>query len=404
MSILYDFIFLIFGLIYLPHLLLTKKFHKGFWQRLGFYQKGLNSKDSIWLHAVSVGEVVAIKPLWERLREEFPDKRIVVSTITRTGNELAKRFSTKGEAVFYLPFDFSFIINNILKRINPSVLIIAETEIWPSLISCCHKRNCPIILVNGRVSDKAFRRYRLVRFALKGVLEKIGIFCARANDDREKFVFLGAPPERVKVSGNTKYCDTKDNKRVGDIKDIKRTLKIDDTDLVFTAGSTHKGEEEIILRVFGKLKSSFPNLHLILAPRHVERAGDIKRLAGNPAVTVVNKFGILKDLYSISDVVFVGGSLVKHGGHNIIEPAMFGKPILFGPHMFNFKDVAGEFLKNSAAIMVKDADELEMNCKRLLADEGERRRFGENAKRVVSKNQGAVEICAVEIRKVLGNA
>ncbi|NQU73968.1 MAG: 3-deoxy-D-manno-octulosonic acid transferase [Candidatus Omnitrophica bacterium] len=404
MVIFYNFIFLIFSLIYLPHLLWTKKFHKGLWQRLGFYPACLNSTDSIWLHAVSVGEVVAIKPLWETLRKEFPSKRIVVSTITKTGNEIAKKFSKDKEAVFYLPLDLSFIINSVLCKIRPDILVIAETEIWPNLITCCHKRNIPMILVNGRVSDKAFKRYRLVKFALKTILGKIDSFCTRAKEDKERFVFLGAPPERVKVSGNMKYCDTSDNRDNSGAEGMKRTLGIKANAIIFTAGSTHKGEEQIILEVFKNLSRDFPDLHLIIIPRRTERAGEIKKLAAGFAVTVIDKFGILKELYGISDIVFVGGSLIRHGGHNIIEPALFGKPILFGPHMFNFKDVAGEFLKANAAIMVRDRDECEVNCRRLLKDVNERSRMGESAKKVVLRNQGAVENCIAELKKVLGNA
>lgn len=404
MVIFYNFIFLIFSLIYLPQLLWTKKFHKGLWQRLGFYPACLNSTDSIWLHAVSVGEVVAIKPLWETLRKEFPSKRIVVSTITKTGNEIAKKFSKDKEAVFYLPLDISFIINSVLCKIKPDILVIAETEIWPNLITCCHKRNIPMILVNGRVSDKAFKRYRLVRFALKTILGKIDSFCTRAKEDKERFVFLGAPPERVKVSGNMKYCDTGDNRDNSSAEGMKRTLGIKANAIIFTAGSTHKGEEQIILEVFKNLSRDFPNLHLIIIPRRTERAGEIKKLAAGFAVTVIDKFGTLKELYGISDIVFVGGSLIRHGGHNIIEPALFGKPILFGPHMFNFKDVAGEFLKANAAIMVRSQDECEVNCRRLLKDANERSRMGESAKKVVLRNQGAVENCIAELKKVLGNA
>jgi len=185
---------------------------------------------------------------------------------------------------------------------------------------------------------------------------------------------------------------------------MKRTLGIKANAIIFTAGSTHKGEEQIILEVFKNLSRDFPDLHLIIIPRRTERAGEIKKLAAGFAVTVIDKFGILKELYGISDIVFVGGSLIRHGGHNIIEPALFGKPILFGPHMFNFKDVAGEFLKANAAIMVRDRDECEVNCRRLLKDVNERSRMGESAKKVVLRNQGAVENCIAELKKVLGNA
>ncbi len=358
-------------------------------------------KDSIWLHAVSVGEVAAIRPLWKRLRREFPSKRIVISTITKTGNEAAKKFSTGTETVFYLPLDFSFTINSALKNIKPGILIIAETEIWPNLISLCHKRTIPVVLVNGRISDKAFKRYRLARFALKGILKKINAFCVRSQEDSERFASLGAPPEKIEIAGNMKYCNDGVDACNSDLKSIRSEWAIRDDELVLVAGSTHKGEEEIVLEVFRRLTGAIANLRLIIAPRHVDRAAQVRGLAGAAGVTVVDKMGVLKELYSISDVVFVGGSLVRHGGHNIIEPAIFGKAILFGPHMFNFKDVADEFLKNEAAIMVKDKDELESNCKRLLSDKEARIKLGRNAKKVVLQNQGAVENCLSAVRKVL---
>lgn len=414
MSILYDFVFLIFALLYLPYFLLKKKFHKGLWQRFGFcptktkrtVDYRLSTIDRpIWIHAVSVGEVAGIKPFWERLREDFPSKKIAVSTITKTGNELAKKFSRPGEMVFYLPLDFSFIVNSILRKIKPALLIIAETEIWPNLIRGCCKKNIPIILVNGRISDRAFRKYRFARPLVKGILEKIDIFCVRSEQDRKRFVFLGAPCEKVKTVGNMKYCSIKGTEGNKDAAVMRNAFGIKDNALVFTAGSTHKGEEEIILEVFDRLNKEFSNLHLIIAPRHIERAGKIKRMVAEDAsATIIDRIGVLNDLYSISDVVFIGGSLVAHGGHNIIEPAIFEKPILFGPYMSNFKDVAEEFLKNDAAIMVSNKEELELNCRRLLSNEKEKARLGQNAKKVVLNNQGAVEKTVAQIKRILGNA
>ncbi|MCM8782661.1 MAG: hypothetical protein NC828_06415, partial [Candidatus Omnitrophica bacterium] len=237
-----------------------------------------------------------------------------------------------------------------------------------------------------------------------GVLRKINIFCVRSQSQYERFVFLGAPPERVKVSGNMKYCNSTEEEKIGDEREVRKKFAIKDDDLIFTAGSTHNGEEEIIVEVFRRLRQDFANLRLIIAPRYIERADDIKRLAGELPVTVIDKFGILKELYSISDIVFVGGSLVRHGGHNIIEPAIFGKPVLFGPHMFNFRDVAEEFLKGGGAVLVRDKNDLEITCKRLLTNKGERWRLGENARLVVLRNKGAAENCFIELKQVLGDA
>lgn len=408
MYILYDLIFILFALFYLPYMALGKKFHNDFWQRLGFFSKefagswakGQGARGGcIWLHAVSVGEVVAIRPFWNRLRKEFPSKGIVVSTVTRTGNEMAKRFANGTEKVFYLPLDISFIVTAVLQRVRPSALILAETEIWPNLIDACRRLGIPVILINGRISDRAFKRYRLVTPFLRGIFNGIRVFCVRSAEDENKFIALNAPRGRIRVCGNMKYSDM-----AADGKDeaaVRRAFAIDERETVFTAGSTHKGEEEALVWAYDALKKEFPRLRLIIAPRHVERAGEINRLKGDRAITVVGAMGALKDLYRVSDIVFVGGSLVRHGGHNIIEPAMFAKPILFGPHMFNFKDVADEFLKNNAGISVNDKEALLENCRRLLKDAPLRQRLGLNAKNVVMKNQGAVDACLEETKRVM---
>jgi 3-deoxy-D-manno-octulosonic-acid transferase len=397
MHIIYDIIFLIFVLLYLPYFLLKGKYHKGIWQRLGFVSLQAGGRPVIWLHAVSVGEVASLKTFWRRLREEFPSALIAVSTVTKNGNTLARQFAVDDEIVFYIPLDMSFLIDKVLKALSPKMLIIAETEIWPNLIGRCHKKGVPVLLVNGRISDRAFPKYRMARFLLRGLLEKIDLICARTDEDKKRFIALGASPENVKTAGNMKYCNVAGEAPGRD--EIRKELSLKSDAVVFTAGSTHKGEEEIILEVFRILRQDFKNLYLVIAPRYIERAEEIKRTAKGRPVTVIDKIGILSRAYSVSDIVFVGGSLVPHGGHNIIEPAVFARPIIFGPYMFNFQDETREFLKGGAAIMVKDGKELLSECKRLLGDNREMARLGQNAKGVVAKNQGAVENCIAEVKK-----
>ncbi|MBI4335125.1 MAG: 3-deoxy-D-manno-octulosonic acid transferase [Candidatus Omnitrophica bacterium] len=408
MYILYDFIFLAFAVLYAPYFFLKGKHHSDIWQRFGFFKQSLNSKLStlnspIWLHAVSVGEVAALKSFWTRVRSEFPSKRIVVSTVTKSGNELARKFALGDEQVFYLPLDISFMVNRVLDIVKPGILIIAETEIWPNLISACYKKNIPAILVNGRVSDAAFARYKLAAPFLKAVLRRLSRVLAQTDLDRERFARLGARPDAVSIAGNMKFCNVDAAKKSA--AEIKTGLGINDGGPILSAGSTHSGEEGIILDVFARLKAEFKKLHLVIAPRHPERSEEVKRAAGAlSGVTVVDKIGALNDIYSVSDIVFVGGSLCQRGGHNIIEPAVFGKATLFGPYMFNFKEVASEFLRARAAIRVNSAAELESNVRRLLNDEAERRRMGERARKLVLENQGAVENCILEMRKALADA
>jgi 3-deoxy-D-manno-octulosonic-acid transferase len=401
MAILYDFLFLIFAVGYLPFFLLKGKFHRGVWQRLGVTTIPA-SNASIWIHAVSVGEVAAVRSLWERLKIAFPSYDIVISTVTRTGNELARKMSSGRAMVIYLPLDISFVVESVLRRIRPKALVIAETEIWPSLIHACHKNNVPVALVNGRISDKAFKRYRAASIFLKFILNRIDTFCVQTELDKQKFVSLGAPEAKIKVAGNTKYCNTDYADSKKDYTDFKKKLGIRERETVLVAGSTHRGEEEIILDVFRELCREFDNLRLVIAPRHIDRAAEVKKLsAGSPNISVIDKIGILVDAYSIADIVFVGGSLVKHGGQNIIEPAVFAKPVIFGPHMFNFQSVAAEFLRNKAAIQIRDKQELQEALRRLAADRQERTALGEKARTVVLNNQGAVEGCLAEIRRLL---
>jgi 3-deoxy-D-manno-octulosonic-acid transferase len=348
-----------------------------------------------------VGEVAAIRSLKDRLKSAFPSCDMVVSTVTPSGNELARKTAGERETVIYLPVDISFVVSGILRRINPKALVIAETEIWPNLILACHNRKIPVAVVNGRISGRAFKRYKIIRFLLRRLLDKIDVVCAQTEADGEKFVSLGAPRAKVKVTGNTKYCNTDYADLKKDYAEFRKKLGVREGEAVLVAGSTHAGEEEIVIGIFRKLAGEFDNLRLIIAPRHVERAADVKKLARGLNASVIDRIGALMDAYAIADIVFVGGSLVRHGGQNIIEPAVFSKPVIFGPHMFNFEGVAAEFLRGGAAIQVDGAPSLEAALRRLLRDGRERARLGENARSVVLKNQGAVEACLGEIKRVL---
>lgn len=397
-------------LAYIPRLLWKRKYHRGLWQRVGFYPQAIRRQlwavsSSVWLHAVSVGEVAAIRPFWEALRREFPSRKIIVSTVTRTGNELAKKFAAEGDIVLYVPLDFSFTIDAAIRRFKPAALVIAETEIWPNLITRCKNSRIPVMLVNGRISGRAFDRYRRFKFLLRGVLAGIDIFCVRTEEDRDRFVSLGAPKDKITVAGNLKFCAGLKRQDPARTDRFKKELGLKAGGPVLAAGSTHEPEEKMVLAVYKNLLRDFPGLGLILAPRHIERAPRIRALAeGLAAVRVIDRIGVLKDVYGISDIVFVGGSLVRHGGQNIIEPAALAKPVLFGPHMFNFRDEAREFLENGGAIMVRDAAELESASRRLLGDEAQRVALGARAREIVMKNQGALEKCLDASKRVLAHA
>lgn len=411
---LYDIAFLLFSIVYLPTLLFKGKLHRDFLERFGVYSaektKELASvKDTIWIQAVSVGEVAICKSLIPLLRQRFPATKIILSTITKTGNDLAKRLFAGSAIIIYFPLDLGFIVKKIVDKIRPRIYIMVETEIWPNVIRELSSRSIPSILINGRLSDRSFGKYKLVRRFLKATLERINIFCMQSPLDEERVIYLGAPKIKVRITGNMKF----DADVISDTKaseEMKYRLGLKENEMLFVAGSTHRGEENIILSAFKELLKQFQYLKLLIAPRHIERTHELEGLvrqsgfepvriskisslgAGSGVkVFILDTIGQLKDVYAVATVVFVGGSLVKHGGQNPVEPAFFGKPVIFGPYMFNFKNIAGAFLETRAAIEVQNEKEL-LDASSLLFEDGHARSvYGGNAKKVVVDNKGATE-------------
>lgn len=417
MFIFYDFIFVLFALLYLPIFIFKGKFHPGFLSRWGFFSKdvqnSLAGKRPIWLHMVSVGEAQALRILLEKLRKEYPARKIALSTVTPTGNKIARSIAVEGDVVFYLPLDVSFIVRSVVDLINPCLFIIAETEIWPNLITYVNKRDIPIISVNSRISDKSFNSYKLIKFLLQGILNKISFFCVQTQTDSQRLLALGVDSKKIKLTGNMKFdiTDYADKKNNAEDADYRLKLGLNADDKLLVAGSTHSGEDEIILEAYKELLVEFPDLKLLLAPRHPERAREaeklvlscglgsvfISKLRGmiddrrGTTVFILDTIGQLRDFYAVSDIVFVGGSLIKKGGQNILEPAALAKPIIFGPYMFNFRDIAELFLISGAAVLVKNKEELREKIKDLLLHPENALELGRRAKELLLKNQGASE-------------
>ncbi len=427
MNIFYDLIFLLFAVFYSPAFLFRRKSRAGFFMRLGFLPKLPELNCPIWIHAVSVGEAMAVKHLREELKERFPQKRFVISTVTATGNKIARDIAGEGDFVLYLPLDFSWIVRGVISKVNPALFVIAETEIWPNLISCLYEKKIPIVLVNARISDRSFGKYLLAKGLLKPLLNKVSVFCAQTQVDAERLLKLGAFPDKVKCTGNMKF-----DIRVQDYAALKKDyadyrvkfglgIKVQ----LFTAASTHPGEEEEILKAYLKVSGLFPDVRLLIAPRHPERSESVENLINNYSglkayrisrlsrmdtvsndaskkpVFILDTVGQLMYFYAISDIVFVGGSLVKKGGHNILEPASLGKPVIFGRYMFNFRDISGMFLKNNAGIMVKDGVELEEKLRVLLEDKEKAFQLGRAGRELILENQGAAVRNAETIRVLL---
>ena len=443
MVIVYDIIFLLFALAYLPYLIFTGRYHKDIWQRFGLYPKDtvedLKGKEIIWVHAVSVGEVMAARMLCEDILAKISGRKLVISTITKTGNDMARRLFGGRAEILYLPVDLSFVTDGVFDKIRPELFVIVETEIWPNLVISLKKRGIPIVMVNGRISPLSFRRYIKIRFFIKGVLEKITLFCMQTSDYAERIKKMGAPADRVVVTGNMKFDAAGSVSTALDVDTIRHDLGLKNDEPLFIAGSTHRPEEGIVLRVYKRLVRDIPNLRLLIAPRHIERVSEVEAVirragfaplrismitqyairpstslgAGNTPfdlaqgrqyktpVLLLDTMGRLGQIYSIGTVVFMGGSLMRKGGQNILEPAVFSKPTIFGPHMFNFKDIKDAFLNEDAACMVKDENGLSRTAGLLLNNEEMRKDLGSRASALIRKNRGATQRNTEEILKII---
>ncbi len=358
-----------------------------------------------WLHTVSVGEAIAATPLVEGLRRHYPSLPLVMTTVTETGAAIVRERFAEQATHRFLPLDLPGPARRAVTAIEPAFLICMETELWPTLLRTLARRQIPVMIANGRLSDRSFRRYQLVRGFMKDVLGDVTVFAMRSAEDARRIIALGASPERVFVTGNVKHEMTDDPPGAADL--WRRLLGVPDGRPVWIAGSTHPGEEEAVLEAHAAARRRFPDLALVLAPRHPERVGEIvdaitargdtavrrselPRPKRSDAVIVLDTVGELAQLYAVADVVFVGGSLVEAGGHNMLEPAARGKPVLLGPHNENFRESAELLLGCGAATVVRNGLELGGELMALLGDPALRDRLGVAARAAVASRHGAV--------------
>jgi len=412
-------ILLSLGLLVLLPLFLFKalahgKYIAGFRQRLGSVP-ATSGKPVIWLHCVSVGETQAARPLAARLKQQFPHHALVISTITLTGQKLARNvFRAQAESVFYFPFDWRWSVRRALKAINPAAVLIMETELWPNFLRECKAREIPVALVNGRISRQSYGRYVLVKFFLRRVLASLSIAVMQSEADAERLQALGMPSDKLFTAGNLKFdADGGSDLRETTIEIAERFGLQSEVPLVLAA-STHAPEEEIILESFKQLRTQQP-ARLMIAPRHPERFNEVASLIQNSGlkwtrrmnipeagdrytdVILLDTIGELPATYSLAAVVFVGGSIVDRGGHNVLEPAVAGSAVVTGAHTHNFHAIMDLMEQADAVIKLpaaagKDATrELTNVLSRLLADPDERARLALRAKQLVAENQGAAE-------------
>jgi 3-deoxy-D-manno-octulosonic-acid transferase len=386
------------------------KYVGSFQQRLGYLPVSLNldGDDSIWVHAVSVGEVLAARSVIADLRRRYPRLRLFLSTTTRAGQQLARRSVTDVDGVFYFPFDWTFAVRRTLDRVQPRLFVMIETEIWPNLLRECRRRRIPTVLVNGRISYRSFPRYRLIRPFFRRVLGDIDRFCVQGDEAARRLTSLGADAARITITGSLKFDALEVIPTPGRGRErVLRFFRMSASRPVLVAGSTLKREEEAVVRAFNRLRTGGSNALLVIAARHPERFAEVERLCRQEGLSTVRRtelpidaepradavildtIGELAEVYQIATVVFVGGSLVRAGGHNILEPAVFGKPIVFGPHMENFAEIADTFLANDAAVQVRSDRELETAVVSLMGDSVRRARLGAAARALVDANRGA---------------
>jgi 3-deoxy-D-manno-octulosonic-acid transferase len=424
----YNLLLSLILIIYSPVLFykkITNTNKKNIKELFGFYSdkiKNLAANNKIiWIHAVSVGETVAASPVVKELKKEMPEHKLIFSTTTYTGQNMAHKIINDADAVVYFPFDLPFAVKKALNTINPELIMIIETELWPNFIKIAKNKGHKIIYANGRISDSSFKKYKYLGSIMPRMLNNIDCLAMQSEQDKKRVIELGANAEKVLNLGNTKfdqnYSSISENKK----EDYKSKFKISKDNLVFVAGSTHADEEKNLIQIYKDLKTKFPELYFIVAPRDIERAAEIADLfqknnidyikkselkSESPEkidVLILNTIGELAQIYSLADLVFVGGSMMGKGGHNILEPAAHGKLVFFGPDMSNFKDSTELLLNNNVGVQVGNYEELKTEMLYYLNNKNELKIKGNKAKELVIKNKGASKRIVRNSIKVINN-
>jgi 3-deoxy-D-manno-octulosonic-acid transferase len=391
----------------LPVLLFHPKLRHGVLFRLGLYRRSFDAgrgSPRIWVHGASAGDLLALQPMMKEIKRRLPGSCIVVTTITNSGLAMARKKLAEADVVLYAPYDLPLATRRAVRRLAPDLLVLEYTEIWPNLIRAAKRGGARIALTNGRFDPEKLARYRALFGAIGNPLAAIDLFLMRSDEEAERVLALGAAPDRVWVTGNTKFDALVLDPDATRVDALRAEMGLARQAPVFMAGSTHEGEEELVLGVYKGLLARDPPLCLVIAPRYVERAGRIMALvaeaglsvrlrsagaaAGSAQVTVLDTIGELATAYRLATLVFVGGSFVRRGGQNVLEPAGQGRPVLFGPHMENFKDSL-QVLVGRGGIQVATPEQLLKVAQELLARPDKIAELGELARQAVSQIRGA---------------
>jgi 3-deoxy-D-manno-octulosonic-acid transferase len=431
MYLIYSFLFTLGVLLTAPYYLWKRRDELAgrLWrERFGLLPESFQQAErgAIWLHAVSVGETLAVVRLARDLQGLFPDRKIFLSSVTPAGRVAGESRLPSVAGRFYLPMDWRGAVGAALERIQPSLLLIVETELWPNLLRASHEFGARIILVNARLSTRSFRRYRLLRPLMRRVLEHVDVICAQTEADAERFRHLGAAPERIVLAGNLKF-DSEPPRLAAFSCLLEKAVAMTARGPIMIAASTMPGEEPIVLAAWSKVRAHYPKALLVLAPRHPARFDEVAQILTDsgrsytrrthlasqepeissqvaaPEVLLLDTIGELAGILELADVVFMGGSLVPTGGHNILEAAYWAKPVVFGPHMENFQDIARLFLEANACVQVQDAAGLAESVLKLFGDRAAAERLGERGKQVLQKQTGATARVLEQVQRLLNS-
>ena len=429
MRFLYNLAAILIVTIIIPIFLLRATRERGFVERIkqsfGFYPKEtidkVARKDAIWVHAASVGEIVATSPLVREFRKVFPTSPILVSVVTTGGYEMANRIIKDADAIIYFPLDLPFLASRVVDRIRPRVFLPVETELWPNFLKKAKQLDVPVMMVNGRISDRSVKQYKYLFGMLREMIGTVKCFAMQSSIDADYIMRLGAPRELVTVTGNTKFDQAYTSVSSDERAELIRELGLSGASHIMIAGSTHRGEEELVLTAFRVVREQEPGVRLIIAPREVLRTMEVEHLCrragftvntrknlqqggeGGEDIVILDTVGELGRVYGLGDVIYIGGSLVAHGGHSILEPAAHGKAIIVGNQMFNFKDIHALFRSHDAVVTVTNGEELTRETLRLFGDPAERERLVRETLAIIDENKGASEKSAKILVEMLEN-
>lgn len=418
MYLIYNLIFTLLFFIIIPYFIIRsikeKGFTKRFRQSMGFINDDEIAKvakqNCIWIHGASVGEIVATSPLVKEIKRTMPNAKVLVSAVTTGGYDMAHQIIPEADAIIYFPIDMPFISSSVVKKIMPRVFMPVETELWPNFLRAIKLRKIPVMMVNGRISDKSVKSYRYLFGILKDMMSSVTRFCMQSELDASYIQHLGANPRKIFVTGNTKFDQTYAEVTPKDLENYEIELGIKNDDYpIIVGGSTHPTEEEALFKALEKIKVKYPKAKLVIAPRKTARIAEIVKLAKQHGfesglrselleqkgeredfpVLIIDTIGELGRIYAVGDLVYVGGSLIKHGGHNVLEPAAHAKPIIVGPHMYNFKDAFAMLSKVGACTQVENSDELATKMLEIIDNKELRKKMGEASMQVIEGNRGA---------------